>query len=156
MKAEFRSRAFAQTIFSAALGVALLAGPAIAQKPGGSITVGLELDIPGFDPLKVGVFDTAAKMASAALFDTLTTLDDKGNAQPKLALSWSHSDDYKSWTFKLRPGVKFHDGTPFNAKALKFNFDRQKDPKNKCRCAFYIANIKRGAGGRRADAWSII
>jgi peptide/nickel transport system substrate-binding protein len=113
-----------------------------AQKRGGSLTVGLELDIAGFDPLKVGVFDTSANMAAALIFDTLTSLDDKGEAQPKLALSWSHSDDYKTWTFKLRPGVKFHDGTAFDAQALKFNFDRQKDPKNKCRCAFYIAFIK--------------
>src|SRR5262249_14107720 len=124
----------------AALGVALMAAAAAAQKPGGSITVGLELDIAGFDPLKVGVFDTSANMAAALLFDTLTTLDDAGEAQPKLAASWSHSDDYRTWTFKLRPGVKFHDGTAFDAPALKFNFDRQKDPKNKCRCAFYIAN----------------
>jgi len=136
MTAEFRSRALARTIFSAALGVALLASPAIAQKQGGSITVGLEVDIPGFDPLKVGVFDTAALTAAAAIFDTLTYLDDKGVAQPKLAVSWTHSDDFKTWTFKLRPGVKFHDGTPFNAEAFKANFDRQKDPANKCRCAF--------------------
>ena len=115
--------------------------PASAQKAGGSITVGLELDIPGFDPLKVGVFDTAALTAAAAIFDTLTTLDDKGEPQPKLALSWTHSEDFKTWTFKLRPGVKFHDGTPFNAEAVKANFDRQKDPANKCRCAFYIAYI---------------
>ena len=142
MKAEFRSRALAQTILGAAIGVALFASPAIAQKQGGSITVGLELDIPGFDPLKVGVFDTAALTASAAIFDTLTTLDDKGVAQPKLALSWTHSDDFKTWTFKLRPGVKFHDGTPFNAEAFKANFDRQKDPANKCRCAFYIAGMR--------------
>jgi peptide/nickel transport system substrate-binding protein len=120
---------------------AIVAGPACAQKPGGSITVGLELDIPGFDPLKVGVFDTSAQIAAALLFDTLTTLDDKGEPQPKLALSWSHSDDFKTWTYKLRPGVKFHDGTPFNAEALKANFDRQKDPANKCRCAFYISFI---------------
>ena len=119
-----------------------MAGTAQAQKSGGSITVGLELDIPGFDPLKIGVFDTSAETAAAAIFDTLTSLDDKGEPQPKLAVSWTHSDDYKTWTFKLRPGVKFHDGTPFNAQAAKENFDRQKDPKNKCRCAFYIANVR--------------
>ena len=61
--------------------------------------------------------------------------------QPKLALSWSSSEDFKTWTFKLRPGVKFHDGTPFNAQAFKANFDRQKDPANKCRCAFYISFV---------------
>jgi peptide/nickel transport system substrate-binding protein len=142
MKAVSRSRAFARFFLGTAFGIALFAGPAQAQKPGGGITVGLELDIPGFDPLKVGVFDTAALTAAAALFDTLTYLDDKGVAQPKLALSWSHSDDYKTWTFKLRPGVKFHDGTPFNGEAVKANFDRQKDPANKCRCAFYIAFIR--------------
>jgi peptide/nickel transport system substrate-binding protein len=120
---------------------AVLANPAGAQKPGGSITVGLELDIPGFDPLKVGVFDTSAQIAAALMFDTLTYLDDKGGPQPKLAQSWSHSDDFKTWTYKLRPGVKFHDGTPFNAEAVKANFDRQKDPANKCRCAFYISFI---------------
>jgi 4-phytase/acid phosphatase/peptide/nickel transport system substrate-binding protein len=141
MKAESRSRALAQVVLGAAVGVALFASPAIAQKQGGSITVGLELDIPGFDPLKVGVFDTAALTAAAAIFDTLTYLDAKGEAQPKLAQSWTHSDDFKTWTFKLRPGVKFHDGTPFNAEAVKANFDRQKDPANKCRCAFYIAYV---------------
>ncbi len=141
MKATSRVRAFAQIFLVAASGIALFAGPASAQKQGGSITVGLELDIPGFDPLKVGVFDTSAGTAAAAIFDTLTYLDDKGKAQPKLALSWEPSEDFKIWTFKLRPGVKFHDGTPFNAEAVKANFDRQKDPANKCRCAFYISGI---------------
>jgi 4-phytase/acid phosphatase/peptide/nickel transport system substrate-binding protein len=135
------SRAFARIFLATAFGAALFSGAAQAQKQGGSITVGLELDIPGFDPLKVGVFDTSAETAAAAIFDTLTYLDDKGEVQPKLALSWTHSDDFKTWTFKLRPGVKFHDGTPFNAEAAKENFDRQKDPANKCRCAFYIAGI---------------
>src|SRR5262249_43392881 len=131
------SPSFLATVFE----VAALANPANAQKQGGSITVGLELDIPGFDPLKVGVFDTSAEIAASSIFDTLTTLDDKGEVKPKLALSWTHSEDFKTWTFKLRPGVKFHDGSPFNAQAMKENFDRQKDPANKCRCAFYIGFI---------------
>ncbi len=142
MKAAPAALWFAPIFLVAAFALAPPISPASAQKPGGSITVGLELDIPGFDPLKVGVFDTSAETAAAAIFDTLTTLDDKGVVQPKLALSWSHSEDFKTWTFKLRPGVKFHDGTPFNAEAVKANFDRQKDPANKCRCAFYIAYIR--------------
>jgi peptide/nickel transport system substrate-binding protein len=142
MKAAPRASTLAQIFLVAGFSVALSAMPAAAQKAGGSITVGLELDIPGFDPLKVGVYDTAALTASAAIFDTLTTLDANGKVQPKLALSWSHSEDFKTWTFKLRPGVKFHDGTPFNAEAYKANFDRQKDPANKCRCAFYISGTK--------------
>jgi peptide/nickel transport system substrate-binding protein len=127
----------------AALGATFLFDPAFAQKRGGSITVGLELDIPGFDPIKVGVFDTAAQMASSLIFDTLTTLDDRGKATPKLAVSWTHTDDFKTWTFKLRSGVKFHDGTAFDAQAVAFNYARMKDPANKCRCAFYLQNIEK-------------
>jgi len=119
----------------------LAGGPAMAQKQGGTLTVGLELDIPGFDPLKVGVYDTSANIAASLLLETLVSLDDNGKAKPKLALSWSSSDDFKTWTFKLRPDVKFHDGTPFNAQAVAWNIARQKDPKNNCRCAFYVANI---------------
>ena len=125
---------------TAASAVLLVAGPAVAQKKGGTMTVGLELDIPGFDPLKVGVYDTSQNIAAALLLETLVKLDNSGKAVPGLAVSWSPSDDFKTWTYKLRPDVKFHDGTPFNAAAVKFNFDRQKDPKNACRCAFYIAN----------------
>ena len=141
MTAAVLSGALARLFLVAGFAISLSVVPAGAQKKGGSITMGLELDIPGFDPLKVGVYDTAALTASSALFDTLTYLDASGKPQPKLALSWSHSEDFKTWTFKLRPGVKFHDGTPFNAEAYKANFDRQKDPANKCRCAFYVSNV---------------
>jgi 4-phytase/acid phosphatase/peptide/nickel transport system substrate-binding protein len=136
MKSIIRALALA----GAAL-LAAIASPALAQRQGGTLTVGVELDIPGFDPLKVGVYDTSAVTAAALMLETLTTLGDDGKAKPKLAVSWTNSDDFKTWTFKLRPDVKFHDGTPFNAAAVKWNFDRQKDPKNNCRCAFYIANI---------------
>lgn len=47
---------------------------------------------------------------------------------PGLATEWSASDDGLTWTFKLRDGVQFHDGTPFNAEAVKVNFERWWDP----------------------------
>ncbi len=47
--------------------------------------------------------------------------------EPDLATSWSASPDGLVWTFKLRRGVTFHDGTPWNAEAAKFNFDRMAD-----------------------------
>ena len=55
--------------------------------------------------------------------ETLIRPDEEGNAVPWLATSWEVAPDYKSITFKLRKGVKFHDGTDFNAEALKFNFE---------------------------------
>src|ERR1700712_4063537 len=106
MIAAFRSGAFVCTVLGTALSAALFVDPAAAQKQGGSITMGLELDIPGFDPLKVGVFDTAALTAASALFESLTYLDDSGVAQPKLALSWDHSKNFKTDLFNPRPRVK--------------------------------------------------
>ena len=52
------------------------------------------------------------------------------DVEPDLATSWSISPDGLVWTFKLRKGVTFHDGTPWNAEAAKFNFDRWADEKN--------------------------
>ncbi len=49
---------------------------------------------------------------------------DSMDVEPQLATSWSVSSDGLVWTFKLRKGVKFHDGTPFNAQAVKVSFDR--------------------------------
>src|SRR5213592_592081 len=112
----------------AAAAAVFAAGPAMAQKQGGTLTVGLELDIPGFDGLKVGVYDTAANIAASLILETLVRLDDAGNPAPGLAVSWTHSDDFRTWTFKLRQGVKFHDGTPFNAQAVAWTFARLKDP----------------------------
>jgi peptide/nickel transport system substrate-binding protein len=50
--------------------------------------------------------------------------------EPSLATEWKASQDGKTWTFKLRNGVKFHDGTEFDAEAVKFNFERWWDDKN--------------------------
>lgn len=61
---------------------------------------------------------------------------------PLLATSWNISDDGTMYTFKLREGVKFHDGTPFNAKAVKISIDRVRTKKNKLRRYGFFKMIK--------------
>ena len=58
------------------------------------------------------------------VFDRLTAVDADQAVKPALATDWTTAADKLSWTFKLRTGVKFHDGEPFNAAAVKFTFDR--------------------------------
>ena len=53
---------------------------------------------------------------------------DSTDILPCLAKSWEISEDGLTYTFKLQEGVLFHDGTPFNAEAVKFNIDRQLPP----------------------------
>jgi glutathione transport system substrate-binding protein len=62
--------------------------------------------------------------------------------RPHLAVSWKANADATVWTVKLRQGVKFSDGTPFNAQAVKFNFDRLVDPKAPTKQAGRADNIK--------------
>jgi peptide/nickel transport system substrate-binding protein len=72
--------------------------------------------------------DTASEAIRNALYDNLVAFDDKNNVVPQLALSWETSTDGKTWTFKLRTGVKFHDGSAFGAQAVKENFDQLLSP----------------------------
>jgi len=60
-------------------------------------------------------------------YDTLVDKDSAGNSAPALALTWTN-DSPTTWTFKLRSNVVFHDGEVFNAQAVKYNFDRIRDP----------------------------
>jgi peptide/nickel transport system substrate-binding protein len=59
-----------------------------------------------------------------ALYDTLVRLDDNGNPTPGLASSWTANADLTEFTFTLRPGVKFHDGSVLTADTVKRNIDR--------------------------------
>ena len=65
-----------------------------------------------------------------SIFDSLTLLLPDQSVGPWLAESWEISSDRKVYDFKLRRGVRFHDGTPFDAKAVKANFDRLGDPRS--------------------------
>ncbi|MDO4453514.1 MAG: ABC transporter substrate-binding protein [Eubacteriales bacterium] len=60
------------------------------------------------------------------VWEPLITMDADGQPVGKLAKDWTMSEDGKTWTFKLQEGITFHDGEPFNADAVLFNFDRMR------------------------------
>ena len=74
-----------------------------------------------------------------AIYDRLVEINstEGGEIYPSLATSYSVSDDGLVWTFELREDVFFHDGTQFNAEAVKFNFDRIVDPETASQSAFF-------------------
>lgn len=81
------------------------------------------------DPADYDDGQTAAR--AEQIFETLVEFDGATtNVRPALAEKWETSADGKTWTFFLRKGVKFHDGTPFNADAVIWNLTRQWDPKH--------------------------
>ena len=96
-------------------------GPAEAQKRGGTLTIVRPTDPVSLDPN----LETTAPGAWVYfnMLEGLLTLDDKMQVKPSLATSWEVMSPTKV-RFKLRPNVKFHDGTPFNAAAVKFTFER--------------------------------
>jgi 4-phytase/acid phosphatase/peptide/nickel transport system substrate-binding protein len=104
---------------------------AAKAQSGGTLTVGLELELRGFDPLKAQFMGLADRNVAMAIEERLFDMDAKGNLVPELALSAKPSKDGKNWTIKLRKGVSFHDGTLFNADAVVGHWQRLLDPKNK-------------------------
>jgi peptide/nickel transport system substrate-binding protein len=96
---------------------------------GGTLVFAEAGDPDGLDPHEVT--DGFSVNNTTNVFDTLVRFTADGTqVEPSLAESWTVSSDNLVWTFNLRKGVKFHDGTPFNAGAVKFSYDRQTDPKH--------------------------
>ena len=105
--------------------------PALAQQPrdGGVLRVGIQSEPRSLDPLLV-ITDGATGHVVSNIFNTLVRYDAKMQVVPDLATSWRLEDDGKAVDFFLRKDVKFHDGTDFDAAAVKFAFDRILDPAN--------------------------
>jgi peptide/nickel transport system substrate-binding protein len=120
---------------SAALAAApfVLSGsfPVMAQDAaaGGTLIVDLGSEPENLDVQQALAGTTA--MLDAQIFESLLrTKPGTLELEPWLAESWEGSTDGLTWIFKIRQGVTFHDGTPLDAEAVKFNFDRQFDPEN--------------------------
>jgi peptide/nickel transport system substrate-binding protein len=107
----------------AASALAIGANPTAAQTPPGVLVVGQVAEPQALDPhavtavndfrILMNIYDGLVRYASGTL-----------EVEPSLATSWDISDDGTVYTFSLREGVSFHDGSPFNAEAVVFNFDR--------------------------------
>lgn len=76
------------------------------------------------------------------IYDTLTVVNPEGQVEGVLAESWDISEDGLEYTFHLRQGINFHDGTPFNADAVKFSFDRALDPATNTPTRSWISAIQ--------------
>ncbi|MCO8247469.1 ABC transporter substrate-binding protein [Comamonas thiooxydans] len=99
------------------------AWPAMAQAKKDSVTLAMTLEPPGLDPT-AGAASSIAEVVLYNVFETLTKINSDGSVSPLLAESWEVSSDLKTYTFRLRKDVKFQNGEPFNAAAVKFSFDR--------------------------------
>jgi peptide/nickel transport system substrate-binding protein len=98
---------------------------ALAQgKKKDSIVIGMSLEpAPGLDPT-AGAASAIGEITLYNIFETLTKINSDGSVTPLLAEKWEVSPDLKTYTFRLRKGVKFQNGEPFNAQQVKFSFDR--------------------------------
>ncbi|WP_273793079.1 ABC transporter substrate-binding protein [Brucella anthropi] len=116
-------RLFRAVLTAMALSVAGAGTVALAQTPPNVLIVGQIAEPQSLDPHTVTATNDFRILVN--IYDGLVRYKDGTlEVEPALAESWTISDDGKSYTFRLRQGVKFHDGSEFNAEAVKFNFDR--------------------------------
>ncbi len=111
---------------SSAAKTAASSAPAAQVPKGGTLTFAARQDVDTLDPHRFGAI--ATRKVLGQLFDPLLRAkhgDPK--VYPGLAEAWTASEDGKTYTLKLKKGVKFRDGTPFNAEAVKFTLDRIND-----------------------------
>lgn len=104
------------------------------------LVIAIEGSVSSMDPANIP--DTNAISATRGVYETLVSFDENQELTGKLAESWEVSDDSLTYTFKLRQGVKFQDGTDFNAAAVKANYDRvvNKDNNLRQRRTFIVTN----------------
>ncbi|WP_333827615.1 ABC transporter substrate-binding protein [Pararhodobacter sp.] len=101
--------------------LALVATPAFAQRT--DISVGMVLEPPNLDPTS-GAAAAIREVTYSNIFEGLTRFGPDGAVNPGLAHDWEISEDGLTYTFHLREGVQFHDGTPFSADDVVFSLDR--------------------------------
>ncbi|MFI1382572.1 ABC transporter substrate-binding protein [Embleya sp. NPDC020886] len=143
-----RSVPIRQAALSAALTGLILTTAACGSDDGagdsarGSMTVLVTQEARSLDPIVASLSQITGGTQAAAVFDVLLWIDPKtGRAQPQLAESATAAEGGRVWTLRLRPDLKFSDGTALDAEAVKFNWERHADPANKSLQARVVAGI---------------
>ncbi|HET6827953.1 MAG TPA: ABC transporter substrate-binding protein, partial [Ramlibacter sp.] len=103
--------------------IATLPASALAQGKKDTVVLAMTLEPPGLDPT-AGAASAIAEITHYNIYETLTKINSDGTVSPLLAESWEVSPDLRTYTFKLRRGVKFSNGEPFNAQTARFSFQR--------------------------------
>ncbi|WP_233720474.1 ABC transporter substrate-binding protein [Jiella avicenniae] len=93
---------------------------------GGTLNVGFISDVRTLDPIQSAQW--TERQVLFLMFDSLIDVNPDFSLKPGLAESWDFEDDGKKMVLHLRQGIEFHDGTPFNAEAVKWNLDKRLDP----------------------------
>jgi peptide/nickel transport system substrate-binding protein len=104
------------------------AGAAAPAKTGGTLRFGLSIDIADLNPFQRTLF--VNKDVGSLAFECLLTADKNGEIRPSMATSWETSKDGLQYTFKLRKGVRFHDGREMTAEDVIWSMQYAMDPKN--------------------------
>jgi len=122
------------------LALALAANGPGRAAGGKDIVVGIGTDASTLDPHLCT--DSATEVINKNIYNNLVRFDTNMKLVPDLASDWHLAKDELTWTFILRSGITFHDGTPFNAEAVKYNLERVLDPKTASARRSVLAMIK--------------
>jgi len=118
----------------------LLPAGSSAQVSGGTVTYAAGADPDRLDPANAE--SNPAEAMNRMMYENLAKFDEKLKIVPGLAEKWEQSKDGLTWTFFLRKGVKFHDGTTFNAEAVKVFVERMIGPEKPSRAGLYTPFVK--------------
>ena len=133
------------------------ASPSASGKPapvmGGMLTGIIPPSITDLDP--VTIYDQGGIVLVQQVCEYLIALDDTNGLKPSLAESWSGNADASVWTFKLRQGVTFNDGSPFEAEDVVASIERVVDPKSGSGALAALAGILSPGGTKAVDAATV-
>ncbi len=134
---------------AAAVGYSAMPRLASAAAPGGTIRVSQTVPAAAIDPVKIADGGGITVMCQTA--ETLVLSGGDLTARPVLAESWSPNTDGTVWTFKLRQGVKFHNGKTMTADDVVASFDRIADPDNGSNALSALSGVLSKGGTRKVD-----